>query len=98
MERATGIGGVFLRSRDPVALARWYTEHLGVTAYSEEAEGTWWQEAGPTVWSPFPTDTDYFGRREQGWMIRPWTASADSAGGATRRGTGSSCGSRRRRR
>jgi len=69
MERATGIGGVFLRSSDPVALARWYTEHLGVTAYSEEAPGTWWQQAGPTVWSPFPADTDYFGRREQAWMI-----------------------------
>ena len=66
MERAVGIGGVFMRSSDPAALARWYTEHLGVTAYSEESAGTWWQEAGPTVWSPFAADTDYFGRREQG--------------------------------
>ncbi len=69
MERAIGIGGVFFRSMDPVALARWYTEHLGVDAYSEETDATWWQEAGPTVWSPFPADTDYFGRPEQGWMI-----------------------------
>ena len=69
MERAVGIGGVFMRSSDPAALARWYTENLGVTAYSEESAGTWWQEAGPTVWSPFAADTDYFGRREQGWMI-----------------------------
>lgn len=21
------------------------------------------------MWSPFPADTDYFGRRDQGWMI-----------------------------
>jgi predicted enzyme related to lactoylglutathione lyase len=69
VERATGIGGVFMRSEDPVALARWYAEHLGVDAYSEETPGVWRQEAGPTVWSPFPKDTDYFGRREQGWMI-----------------------------
>ena len=36
MERVTGIGGVFMRSKDPEALA---------------------------------PDTDYFGRREQGWMV-----------------------------
>ena len=69
VERASGIGGVFLRSRDPTALARWYTEHLGVDAFSDENDAVWWQEAGPTVWSPFPSDTDYFGRPEQSWMI-----------------------------
>ena len=69
MERVTGVGGVFMRSSDPNALARWYRDHLGLSAYSEEAGETWWQEEGPTVWAPFPADTDYFGRREQGWMI-----------------------------
>jgi predicted enzyme related to lactoylglutathione lyase len=69
MQRVTGIGGVFMRSGDPEALASWYREHLGVRAFSEEADETWWQEEGPTVWAPFPADTDYFGRREQGWMI-----------------------------
>jgi hypothetical protein len=66
MERAVGIGGVFMGARDPQALARWYREQLGIDTYSEEANGTWWLEAGPTVWASFPTDTDYFGRREQG--------------------------------
>lgn len=69
MERATGIGGAFFRARDPNAMARWYTEHLGVAAFSEEADVTWWQEEGPTVWAPFAADTDYFGRAEQSWMI-----------------------------
>ena len=69
MERATGIGGIFLRARDPTVLARWYTANLGVDAYSEEQDGVWWQTEGPTVFSPFPEDTDYFGRREQGAMI-----------------------------
>ena len=69
MQRVTGIGGVFLRSGDPGPLARWYREHLGVDAYSEEADTTWWQEAGPTVFAPFPDDTDYFGRHDQGWML-----------------------------
>jgi catechol 2,3-dioxygenase-like lactoylglutathione lyase family enzyme len=30
VERVTGIGGVFLRSRDPAALAAWYARHLGL--------------------------------------------------------------------
>lgn len=68
-DQVTGIGGVFMRSRDPAALARWYTETLGVAAYSPEADRVWWQEAGPTVWSPFPSDTDYFGDPGQGWMV-----------------------------
>ena len=72
MEKAIGIGGVFMRVRDPQALATWYREALGINTYSDDVpdpERIWWQEAGPTVWSPFPTDTDYFGRREQQVMI-----------------------------
>ena len=30
MERVMGIGGVFLKARDPKALAAWYRDHLGV--------------------------------------------------------------------
>ena len=29
----------------------------------------WTQEAGPTVFAPFPQDTDYFGPAEKHWMI-----------------------------
>ena len=68
-ERVTGIGGVFMRSKNPNALARWYLEHLGIDAMSSDADRVWWQEEGPTVWAPFDEDTDYFGRREQAWMI-----------------------------
>jgi predicted enzyme related to lactoylglutathione lyase len=69
MERVTGVGGVFFRSRDPNGLARWYRQHLGVDAFSDELDMTWRPEAGPTIFAPFPDDTDYFGRPEQGWMI-----------------------------
>jgi hypothetical protein len=69
MERVTGIGRVFFRARDPDALSRWYSEHLGINPMSIESEEIWRQEEGPTVWSPFPADTDYFGRSEQAWMI-----------------------------
>lgn len=69
MERATGIGGVFIRSSDPKALARWYADHLGIEAMAGNEESVWWQEEGPTVWAPFPADTDYFGQASQGWMM-----------------------------
>jgi predicted enzyme related to lactoylglutathione lyase len=54
----TGIGGFFFRSRDPEALAAWYLEHLGVGA--PPGVYVWPQQAGPTVFSPFPQASDYF--------------------------------------
>jgi predicted enzyme related to lactoylglutathione lyase len=30
MKRVTGIGGVFFRAKDPVALGAWYKAHLGI--------------------------------------------------------------------
>jgi glyoxylase I family protein len=70
METVQGIGGVFFRAGDPEGLAQWYETHLGVTkvpaTYDEPA---WEQAAGPTVFAPFREDTEYFGRREQRWMI-----------------------------
>jgi glyoxylase I family protein len=29
----------------------------------------WWQQPGPTVFSPFPADSDAFGRPEQAWKL-----------------------------
>ena len=70
METVTGIGGVFFRAKDPAALKRWYLEHLGVTATpTDYDQRPWLQEAGPTVFEPFPQDTTYFGRPTQAWMI-----------------------------
>src|SRR5437899_10049802 len=70
MEKVTGIGGLFFRARDPSALARWYQEQLGVTPTpASYDELPWRQEAGPTVFAPFPEDTNYFGNPKQTWMI-----------------------------
>lgn len=69
-EKVVGIGGVFFRARDPASLARWYSEHLGIALTpSSYDEQPWRQEAGPTVFAPFPEDTDYFGARERTWMV-----------------------------
>ena len=70
MERVHGIGGFFFRARDPKTLAAWYAAHLGVDLTPEDYDHTpWRQHAGFTVFAPFPADTQYFGRREQQWMI-----------------------------
>lgn len=61
MARAVGIGGVFLRSRHPAALAAWYEKHLGIADF-------WSQEAGPTVFAPFRQESNYFPADRQ-WMI-----------------------------
>jgi predicted enzyme related to lactoylglutathione lyase len=61
----TGIGGFFFRAQDPEALAAWYAEHLGVGGGEY---GSWNQEAGPTIFSPFDASTDYFPMEKQ-WML-----------------------------
>ena len=70
MEKVAGIGGLFFRAREPAALAEWYEQHLGVkrtpTSYEE---APWQQVAGPTVFAPFPAETNYFGVAEQMWMV-----------------------------
>lgn len=68
--KVTGIGGWFIRSDDPAALSAWYEEHLGINRTPESYESeVWEQEHGPTIFAPFPNDTEYFGRPEQSWMI-----------------------------
>ena len=69
-ERVLGIGGLFFRSRDPKKLAQWYQLHLGIDPVPTEYGHTVWQQAaGPTVFSPFPMDTQYFGSQQQAWMV-----------------------------
>ncbi|SDE00102.1 VOC family protein [Limimaricola pyoseonensis] len=75
MEKVTGIGGVFFRARDPAALTEWYKTHLGIDDISLSV---WQQEAGPTVFMPFPQATDYFDRPEQQWMVNFRVADLDA--------------------
>jgi glyoxylase I family protein len=78
MEKVLGIGGVFFRARDPLALASWYREHLGVDPVPEDYEHPGWrQQAGPTAWAPFPENTTYFDPGHQ-WMINFRVANLDA--------------------
>lgn len=70
MEKVLGIGGFFFRAENPDALARWYTDMLGIDPVPPDYDTLpWQQDAGFTVFSPFEKATDYFGRPEQQWMI-----------------------------
>jgi predicted enzyme related to lactoylglutathione lyase len=70
MAKAVGIGGIFLKARDPQALALWYAEHLGVPTQdggSLAFDGP--ESAGMTVFAHFPLNTKYFGEGDQHAMI-----------------------------
>ncbi len=70
MEKVTGFGGLFFRAKDPGSLAEWYQTHLGVSVVPSDYETQpWQQEAGATVFAPFPQDTGYIGKDQQILMI-----------------------------
>ena len=60
-----GIGGVFFRANNPQALQDWYAKHLGVVV---DFASPWVPQPGPTLFMPFPRDTDHFPADKQ-WMI-----------------------------
>jgi glyoxylase I family protein len=69
-EKVAGIGGLFFRAHDPDALGRWYLQHLGISLTPTSNDSpVWRQEAGPTVFSPFPETTKYFGDPQKVWMV-----------------------------
>lgn len=66
MEKVKGIGGVFLRARDPATLTAWYRDVLGVDpAPTDMVTPPWISEGGVTVFAPFAADTDYFPKAQQ---------------------------------
>ena len=63
MERVLGIGGVFIRAKEPKKLAEWYLQHLGVNlAPTDMSMQPWITEQGVTVFAPFDKDTDCFSK------------------------------------
>ncbi len=63
----TGFGGFFFRSKDPEKLSKWYEDNFGINAINSTE--VWMQQSGPTVFAPFPEDTDYFGSMHQQAML-----------------------------
>ena len=74
MPRVTGIGGIFIKSSDPEALAEWYRTHLGVPYKKGEGASLLWKDdpqvdGGMTVFSTFPQTTKYFAPSTATFMI-----------------------------
>ena len=75
MARVTGIGGVFIKAKDPKALLAWYREHLGIQAEDWGGFAFRWtddqspEREGTTVWSVFPETSDYFAPSKAPFMV-----------------------------
>jgi predicted enzyme related to lactoylglutathione lyase len=70
MAKAVGVGGVFLKAKDPHALSAWYATHFSIPSQgggSLAFDGP--ESAGMTVFSHFPDDSAYFGDGPQRVMI-----------------------------
>ena len=75
-ERVTGIGGIFIKAKDPKVLAAWYTDHLGVPRANGPVPPIFqWRDhadpsrVGTTVWGLFRADTKYFAPSSSSFMI-----------------------------
>ena len=66
MKRVTGIGGIFFKAKDAVALRAWYQKHLGIDVQEWGGAAFRWTDAdgkpvpGTTVWSVAEASGDYF--------------------------------------
>lgn len=70
MVKVSGIGGVFLKARNPEALSEWYAQHLGIQKQEGGSlvfDGP--ESTGMTVFAHFPADTKYFGDGPQQSML-----------------------------
>ncbi len=75
MQRVTGLGGPFIKAKDPKVLATWYEKHLGIsfngTVYADwpfvNTDGS--KKVGNNVLSFFKEDADYFAPSEKQVMI-----------------------------
>lgn len=61
MARVTGIGGLFFRSHEPAAQRAFYAKWFGMPGDGMP----WVQDAGMTMFAPFPADSNYFGADRQ---------------------------------
>ena len=71
IKKATGIGGIFFKCKDPKKVRAWYQAHLGLNTNDYGAVFEWRQGAdstkkGFTQWSPFNEKSKYF---EKEFMI-----------------------------
>ncbi len=75
MKRVTGIGGIFIKAKDPETLLAWYRRHLGIDVKDWGGTTFYWNDPeapdphGATVWSVFPSTSKYFSPSTAPFMI-----------------------------
>jgi predicted enzyme related to lactoylglutathione lyase len=70
MQRVTGIGGIFFKARDPIALRAWYQKHLGIDVQDwGGATFTWGTSGGTTIWNVSDSSGDYFAPSTSNFMV-----------------------------
>jgi predicted enzyme related to lactoylglutathione lyase len=74
MAKVTGIGGVFIKSRNKSELVSWYQKNLGLELESWGGAILKWPEdksddGGLTVWTAADHDTKWFSPSESAFMI-----------------------------
>src|SRR5215203_4022248 len=74
LKKATGIGGIFFKCKDPRKMREWYKTHLGLNtnqygAVFEWRQGTDTAKKGFTQWSPFTDKTKYCEPSTKDYMI-----------------------------
>ena len=66
--KVLGIGGVFFRARDPLALGEWYKRYLGLHIHSWG--GTMFEAGdGKVVWSMLPDSSEHTNTGRASFMI-----------------------------
>jgi predicted enzyme related to lactoylglutathione lyase len=75
VKRVTGIGGIFFKAKDPVALRAWYMKHLGIDVQDWGGAAFRWSDeagnptSGTTIWSVGGADGDQFAPGKSSFMI-----------------------------
>lgn len=68
----TGVGGLFVRSKDPAALAKWYADVLGLKVEAWGGAMLPYDAPGHPpvmVWSPMPTTNKYMAPSTREFML-----------------------------
>ena len=74
MRKVTGLGGIFFTSKDPEAMKKWYSEHLGIVSDKYGTSFEWRQEEDPsqkgqTAWNIMEESSSYMEPSFKPFMI-----------------------------
>ena len=75
MKRVTGIGGIFFKAKDAVALQAWYKRHLGIDVQDWGGTAFNWADSdgkptgGTTVWCIGSDSGEQFGPNNAPFMV-----------------------------